>query len=198
MEEEKKLHEKLVQIQSKLNVPKNQYNSFGKYKYRSCEDILEAVKPLLAEYNCVLNIYDEIVNIGDRFYVKAVAQVISSDGKITSQAYAREEEIKKGMDGSQVTGSSSSYARKYALNGLFCIDDTKDADTTNKHAESQNNDKHSLNLAKAITLLAKERFANADEYKAWRIDNALCEDLNKASSQDLNELHKKLKALKCK
>ena len=117
-------------IQSELKAPKGQFNAFGKYKYRSCEDIVEAVKPVLRKYNFALIISDDIVLIGDRYYVKATAKI--SNGSITysATAFAREEETRKGMDGSQVTGSASSYARKYALNGLFAIDDTKDADSS--------------------------------------------------------------------
>lgn len=117
----------LSEIQGKLKVPKNQRNSFGNYNYRSCEDILEAVKPLLGDN--VLTISDKVVRLGTRYYVKAVAKFNS----IEVTAYAREEENKKGMDGAQITGSASSYARKYALNGLFLIDDTKDSDATNTH-----------------------------------------------------------------
>jgi len=120
---------KLTQIQSELKAPKNQYNSFGKYKYRNCEDILEAVKPLLAKYDCKLIITDEVINVGDRYYIKATAKFKSEDGVIEVSAMAREEESKKGMDASQVSGAASSYARKYCLNGLFLIDDTKDADS---------------------------------------------------------------------
>lgn len=120
----------LIMIQQGLKAPKGQYNSFGKYHYRSCEDILEAVKPLLDEQACTLTISDEIVLIGERYYVKATAFLSNSSGdNKTSIAYAREPMDKKGMDESQITGMASSYARKYALNGLFCIDDTKDADT---------------------------------------------------------------------
>lgn len=120
----------LIMIQQGLKAPKGQYNSFGKYHYRSCEDILEAVKPLLDEQACTLTISDEIVLIGERYYVKATASLSNSSGdNKTSIAYAREPMDKKGMDESQITGMASSYARKYALNGLFCIDDTKDADT---------------------------------------------------------------------
>lgn len=117
----------LNKIQKDLNVPKGQYNSFGKYKYRSCEDILEAVKPLLGE--AVLTISDEIIMQGERFYVKATATLTEDKESVSVSAYAREPLEKKGMDSSQITGATSSYARKYALNGLFCIDDTKDADT---------------------------------------------------------------------
>ena len=121
--------DKLLAIQTELKAPKNQYNSFGKYKYRSAEDILEAVKPLCKKHDCVLTLSDELVNIGDRYYIKATARLHDDTviGEVT--AYAREEESKKGMDGCQITGTASSYARKYALNGLFLIDDTKDADT---------------------------------------------------------------------
>ncbi|WP_295996631.1 ERF family protein [uncultured Veillonella sp.] len=121
--------EKIVAIQSELKAPKGQYNSFGKYNYRSCEDILEGVKPLLAKHGLVLTIQDSIDLIGDRFYVKATATITDGKDEISASAYARESLDKKGMDASQVTGATSSYARKYALNGLLAIDDTKDADT---------------------------------------------------------------------
>jgi hypothetical protein len=131
MSENKSLKEKLSFIQNELKAPKNQYNSFGKYKYRSCEDILEAVKPLCNKHRASLTICDEIQLVGERYYVMAVARLQDwdSDSVIHVTAYAREEENKKGMDASQVTGATSSYARKYALNGLFNIDDTKDSDT---------------------------------------------------------------------
>ncbi|MCQ2743494.1 MAG: ERF family protein [bacterium] len=129
--EEMTITQKLCEIQTKLKAPKGQYNSFGKYKYRNCEDILESVKPLLNEYGLIINLSDEVVVVGERYYVQATATITDGNASISTQAYAREEEAKKGMDGSQVTGASSSYARKYALNGLFAIDDTKDSDTTN-------------------------------------------------------------------
>lgn len=136
------IYKKLLEIQTELKAPKGQYNSFGKYKYRSCEDILEAVKPICKKNNATLIIADELQNIGDRYYIKATATIIDiEDGSILSNtAYAREEETKKGMDGSQITGTASSYARKYALNGLFCIDDTKDADT-DEYKEQTEQDK---------------------------------------------------------
>ena len=133
------IHKKLLSIQTKLKVPKAQRNSFGNYNYRNCEDIMEAVKPLMAEEGCTLFLVDEIQVVENRFYVKATANFIdveTGEGIVTT-ASAREEESKKGMDGSQVTGASSSYARKYALNGLFCIDDTKDSDTTNDGKEDK-------------------------------------------------------------
>lgn len=124
---------KLLDLQNELKAPKSQYNSFGKYHYRNCEDILEAVKPLLREHGLSLSISDEITQVGDRIYVKATATVVDAEslesGNVTSTAYAREPKSKKGMDESQITGMASSYARKYALNALFLIDDTKDADS---------------------------------------------------------------------
>ncbi len=127
------IYEKLLSIQTELKAPKSQHNSFGKYNYRNCEDILEAVKPLCAKYKAVSVMGDEVIQIGERYYIKSTARLIDleSEGVVENTAYAREEAEKKGMDGSQVTGASSSYARKYALNGLFAIDDTKDSDTTN-------------------------------------------------------------------
>lgn len=125
-----KVAEILQHIQTELKAPKNQKNNFGGYKYRNLESILENVKPLLNKYNAVLTITDDIITVGERIYVKAIASIMSvEDGdNITVSAYAREDVAKKGMDLSQLTGACSSYARKYALNGLFCIDDTKDAD----------------------------------------------------------------------
>lgn len=130
----------LIAIQSELKVPKSQFNKFGGYKYRKAEDILEAVKPLLNKQKCTLTITDDIVMVGNRIYVKATATMKNEKGECeTTTGWAREEETKKGMDGSQITGASSSYARKYALNGLFAIDDNADSDTTNdgKHQEAQ-------------------------------------------------------------
>lgn len=133
------IYEKLLSVQTALKAPKSQYNAFGKYNYRNCEDILEAVKPLCKEAKALVFLSDELVLIGERYYVQARASFIDveSGEKLCSVAYAREEETKKGMDGSQVTGASSSYARKYALNGLFDIDDTKDSDTTNTHGKEE-------------------------------------------------------------
>lgn len=125
-----KITEQLRAVQMALKAPKGQHNKFGNYDYRSCEDILEAVKPLLQEQQLTLWLDDSVVNVGDRIYVKATATIKSEDGEqVENHAYAREAETKKGMDDSQITGTASSYARKYALNGLFLIDDTKDADT---------------------------------------------------------------------
>lgn len=123
------LNQRVGDIQHKLKAPKRQYNSFCKYNYRSCEDILESVKPFLKEHNLALLIDDEIVQIGERYYVKATAKITDGRECVSATAYAREPDTKKGMDESQITGATSSYARKYALNALLCIDDTKDADT---------------------------------------------------------------------
>lgn len=133
------IYKKLSSIQAKLKAPRRQYNSFGKYKYRNCEDILEAVKPILTTEKCALSISDSIELIGERYYVCACVRLTDSESgdSIQTQALAREDETKKGMDGSQITGAASSYARKYALNGMFCIDDTKDADAIETHGMSE-------------------------------------------------------------
>lgn len=134
------IYEKLLNVQTELKAPKGQFNAFGKYKYRSCEDILEALKPVLNKYKLTFFINDEIVEVNNRNYVKATITIINiekPDEQIQTSALAREEETKKGMDGSQITGASSSYARKYALNGMFMIDDTKDSDSTNTHGKDK-------------------------------------------------------------
>ena len=131
------IYKKLLGIQVELKSPKNQFNAFGKYSYRSCEDILEALKPLLNKYQATLIISDEIILIGDRYYIQATAKLIDVETgeMVESKALAREDDNKKGQDLAQLTGSTSSYARKYALNGLFSIDDNKDADFQNKHGQ---------------------------------------------------------------
>lgn len=133
------IYEKLSAIQQELKAPKNQRNTFGNYNYRSCEDILEAAKPLCAKYKTALVLVDDIKEIGGRFYVVAQAQLhdCESEAAVAASAFAREPESKKGSDESQITGAASSYARKYALNGLFCIDDTKDADTDESKQQEQ-------------------------------------------------------------
>lgn len=152
------IYEKLLVIQSKLKAPKSQRNTFGNYNYRNCEDILEAVKPLLVEVKATLTITDELVMVGERYYVKATATLIDVESNeqycnkiIHNTAFAREEETKKGMDASQITGASSSYARKYALNGLLAIDDTKDSDFSN------NGSNVSTSSASKIKYSLKER-----------------------------------------
>lgn len=146
------VHAKLIAVQRELKAPKNQYNSFGKYKYRSCEDILQAARPLCNDNGCTLTLRDEVEAVGNRFYIKATAVITDSETgeSVTTQAYAREEESKKGMDGAQVTGTSSSYARKYALCALFAIDDTKDADT----------DEYAKQEHKAVQQTAKQNNPN--------------------------------------
>lgn len=136
---DKNIRQKLQGIQSSLKAPKGQTNKFGGYRYRSAEDILEALKPLLGEWGCSLVIQDDMVEVGSRIYVKATANLIDNETEsvLSTSAFAREAEAKKGMDDAQITGSASSYARKYALNGLFAIDDTKDPDATNTHGKDR-------------------------------------------------------------
>lgn len=164
---------KFVEVQSRLRAPKGQYNSFGKYKYRSAEDILNAVKPLLHEYGLLLTMSDSVRAVGNRFYVEATATITDGEGHSASAtALAREDDTKKGMDGSQITGTASSYARKYALNGLFCIDDTKDADAMDNRAATPEN-RNELQSAIAEAAAAKSR----DELgKVWNAHK----DLQKA------------------
>lgn len=182
----------LIMIQQELKAPKTQRNNFGGYNYRSCEDILEAVKPLLAEQSCTLTITDEIVMVGERIYLKATATITNPEGvSVSTTAFAREPEQKKGMDESQISGMASSYARKYALNGLFCIDDTKDADTMDNTHEGHNapapqqderpwmTEKQFLavmerikNGDKAVADKAKEAYRMKKEYRT-QIDEAL-------------------------
>lgn len=156
------IYEKLSTIQVKLNAPKKQYNSYGRYNYRSCEDILEGLKPHLEETKTAVTVNDEVVLIGERYYIKATATLhdCESDKSVSNSAYAREELTKKGMDASQITGSTSSYARKYALNGLFCIDDVKDADTRD------NRQKEAVEQAKAETEVQNLENSIIDDLKA--------------------------------
>ena len=156
------LIKKLATIQSRLKAPKNQYNSFGKYKYRSCEDILEALKPLANEQGCTITIEDSPIMVGEWHYIQATATLSDGYNSTSVKAYARESEEKSGMDSSQITGTASSYARKYALNGLFAIDDTKDADTMdNRQKVEPNPDAKELAKVKAQLKQAK----TADEIK---------------------------------
>ncbi|MCR1506075.1 ERF family protein [Clostridioides difficile] len=174
---------KLVNIQSTLKAPKSQFNSFGKYNYRSCEDILEGLKPILKEEKALVVLDDNIVQIGNRFYVEATATLIDAETgeKISVKALAREDETKKGMDLAQVTGSVSSYARKYALNGLFCIDDTKDSDATNKHGNEQK--KKEVNESELNTLYSLgesiEKDKNRVDSEVYKKFGKLAVDLTK-------------------
>lgn len=168
------IYEKLSKIQSTLKAPKSQYNSFGKYYYRSCEDILEAVKPLLAEAKATLTIGDELELVGNRYYVKATVRFIDleTDAQVMNTAYAREDDTKKGMDGSQVTGASSTYARKYALNGLFCIDDTKDSDMTNGMPDQENGQDRKNKNAKPVKLTEAQKRELAElAYRKGKVVN---------------------------
>lgn len=163
--------EKLNVIQSKLKAPKGQFNKFGNYKYRSCEDVLEALKPLLTETKTTIVMRDEIEFIGDRHYLRAVCTLydLESDGQISNSAFAREPESKKGMDSAQITGSTSSYARKYALNGLFAFDDTKDSDTNEYHEQTKNTKANAQRNAQGVDI-SKVRNEIAQTLKAKNYD----------------------------
>ncbi|AKP41233.1 TPA: ERF family protein [Clostridioides difficile] len=181
--ENNNIYIKLVNIQSTLKAPKSQFNSFGKYNYRSCEDILEGLKPILKEEKALVILDDNIVQIGNRFYVEATATLIDAETgeKVSTKALAREDETKKGMDLAQVTGSVSSYARKYALNGLFCIDDTKDSDATNKHGNEQK--KKEVNESELNTLYSLgesiEKDKNRVDSEVYKKFGKLAVDLTK-------------------
>lgn len=156
--------EKLIKIQKELKAPKNQYNSFGNYKYRSAEDILEAVKPLLHENGLFITISDDIVNIGARIYVKSTITIYDNEKSLSTVAFARESEQKKGMDESQITGAASSYARKYALNGMFCIDDQKDSDVTNNKSHNKSDNEKPKDDNKPWLNQNSEQWNKAVEY----------------------------------
>jgi hypothetical protein len=161
----------LIVIQTKLKAPKSQYNSFGKYKYRSAEDILEAVKPLLGEQGVLLTLSDDIIEVSGRFYVKATATAAKDGESVSNTAFAREDDTKKGMDGSQITGTASSYARKYALNGLFLIDDTKDADTDEYQRQTDKKGTKAANAMKkavAEVQAVKNRAELRDVWDKWK------------------------------
>lgn len=180
--------EKLFNIQQELKAPKNQRNNFGGYNYRSCEDIIEAVKPLLKVNNCMLTLGDELVNIGARYYVKATAMLIDVDdpsSSVSTTAYAREPENKKGSDESQITGACSSYARKYALNGLLCIDDVKDADATNTHGKDEPKAESKKASAKQIELINKlvdDKEAMLKYYKVEKVEDLTLEQASQVIS----------------
>lgn len=177
---------KLSQIQAQLKAPKNQRNAFGGYNYRSCEDILEAVKPLLGE--ACLTISDDIVLIGDRFYIKATAKLSLGNECIENSAFAREPLAKKGMDEAQITGATSSYARKYALNGLFAIDDTKDADATNTHGREEKTDfeKSATADKRANTIAVKKAINEGKDELPQRTEEKLKDDFTKTLQHLVN------------
>ena len=165
------IYEKLMHIQTEIKAPNNLYNSFGKYKYRNAEGICEAVKPYLAKENASLVLHDDLVNVGDRIYVKATACLIDNESgrTVEATAFAREALSKKGMDDSQITGTASSYARKYALNGLFLLDDTKDADTDENRIERENRQAEktiSKTEAKAIYAMLQNRGIDVNDFMA--------------------------------
>nr|DAG82542.1 MAG TPA: ERF superfamily protein [Caudoviricetes sp.] len=167
--------EKLQLIQQELIAPKNQYNSFGKYNYRSCEDILEGLKPCLKKVKAAVTVSDTIEMVGNRYYVKATATLFDSESNesVSNTAYAREDDSKKGMDASQITGSTSSYARKYALNGLFCIDDVKDADSRDnrqKEAEKQHKEEKEMKDAENMMISAIKVQALAARCEKDKVD----------------------------
>lgn len=169
MEPENKKVNNLINIQVELRAPKKQFNNFGKYKYRSCEDILEAVKHLLKLYNCQLTLTDEIIEIGSRYYIRATATLIDGDKVISVTGWAREEEEKKGMDASQITGTASSYARKYALNGLFLIDDANDADTPAYARVSYTKEDNNADELQGAILQMQQADTLKDAYNVWDI-----------------------------
>ena len=187
------VYEKLIAIQSELKAPKSQYNSFGKYAYSHCEDILEALKPLLKEHKSTIYIADEIVTVLERFYIKATVTFIDAETgeKIINTAYAREEECKKGMDGSQVTGASSSYARKYALNGMFAIDDTKDSDFTNTTTKGDNPGLSEAQIKRLLAIASKVNIS-ADDVKKVVAKNFGVQDLRKMNKQQYDEICSRL------
>ena len=200
---------KLVEIQTKIKAPKNLYNSFGKYKYRNAEGICEAVKPFLAEQKCALTLSDEIVEVGGRIYVQATATLHDTETleKISVSAMAREADEKKGMDESQITGTASSYARKYALNGLFLLDDTKDADSDEHHTEVEEKKKQAevekqsseiakMKISKIKVVTIRKRCAddNVDEekvLKAYKIKSF--EDMTEEQFRNANDFWEKIK-----
>ena len=199
-EEQKAFWAKLAKVQAELKAPKSQYNSFGKYKYRSCEDILEAVKPILRDNGMTLTIYDSVELIGERFYIKATATLTDAESTCSTEctAYAREDADKKEMDGSQITGTASSYARKYCLNGLFLIDDTKDADTDEFKRQQEKKPEQvgaiqAAAMRKRIEALSKKDTAEgkADDV-AWfvkKVTNGRTNDVTKITVQELTALN---------
>lgn len=190
------LYKKVQEIQTHLKAPKNLYNNFGKYKYRNAEGICEAVKPLLAEHGLILTLSDEIVAVGERYYVKATATICSdADEKLSVNAFARESFDKKGMDDSQITGTASSYARKYALNGLFLLDDTKDADTDEYNNE--NNRKMDL-ISKEQLEELKQLCKEADREESYIAKSMGVKTLAELPAEKFNKVRKGLVDIKVK
>lgn len=190
MESNGKILDKLLFVQQKLIAPKSQFNNFGKYAYRSAEDILIAVKPLLNEIGAVITIKDEVLQVGERYYVKATAffQDISLGNGISVSAYAREDDEQKGMVGAQLTGSTSSYARKYALNGLLLIDDNKDADATNTHGKGE------VYISEALQTKIKEK-ASDEEIKRALAEMKVA-SLNKLLAAEKEKFFERIRKIK--
>lgn len=187
----------LKAIQSELKVPKGNYNDYGRYSYRNCEDILEAVKPLCAKHDCVLTLTDRILVIGERYYVEATATLKTPRNVFETKACAREEEKKKGMDASQITGAASSYARKYALNGLFCIDDTKDADASkaeNRKVDDTDGGSNKINtitefqVDEVVSILDKHHKSVEDMCKYFKVNSV--EELTMAQYHEVKKIFK--------
>ena len=190
------LYKKVQEIQTHLKVPKNLYNSFGKYKYRNAEGICEAVKPLLAEHGLILTLSDELVAVGERYYVKATATIRSDvEEKLSVSAFARESFDKKGMDDSQITGTASSYARKYALNGLFLLDDTKDADTD--EYSNENNRKMEIVSKEQLEEL-KQLCKEADREESYIAKSMGVKTLAELPAEKFNKVRKGLVDIKMK
>lgn len=171
---------KLHEIQSEIKVPKKQFNSFGKYYYRSCEDIVEAVQPVLHKYGFSLILSDTVELVGNRHYFKSTATITDGKESYSATSYAREEESKKGMDASQISGTASSYARKYALNGLFAIDDAKDSDSTNGQQELVKKpifDKTNANFAKAKQAIQEGTYTIADMQSKYTLSQETINEL---------------------
>lgn len=202
-EKVKNVYEKLMEVQAELKAPKGQYNSFGKYNYRSCEDILEGVKPLLSKVGAVITLCDSIEVIGDRVYVKAIAKFtdVESRESVENTAFAREPVEKKGSDESQITGASSSYARKYALNGLLLIDDTKDADTDENHNESSAKAKKQVDAPKEpekITDKDKEVLRKTVEDKGYTVEQIFPKGIDNLTTEQYAKAMTQLKGMKAK
>lgn len=183
-------YSKLIKVQATLNAPKGQYNSFGKYAYRSCEDIMAAVKPLLAEHGLVQFISDDIVLLGDRYYVKSTVTITDGETSHSVSAFARESLDKKGMDAAQITGATSSYARKYALNGAYNIDDTKDADTNEVREQAKNNANNTVKkqVNSNVEKLSAESITKLSDFivsKGYTVEQ-ICQSYNVASLAEFN------------
>lgn len=182
----------LTAIQGKLKAPKNRKNSFGGYSYRSCEDILEVLKPILAEYDATMTISDQIIMVGTRVYVQATVTLRTKDGDYTATALAREAETKKGMDDSQITGTASSYARKYALNGLLLIDDTKDADTDEFQRQTASQ-KVSERKADALSDYIVDNFEDPNACLTWVCKTYKVKILADLTEEQYTDVYNKLR-----